>query len=111
MEEVTSLVAGDGTMTPKELVDYITATMEDVSVTVTVSDVTVEDTSIIVDFDSTSVPVRYANARLEGAILDALAQSLLDNFTEYTSVIFRAGGEAYQSENKTFDRNYIYMGR
>ncbi len=109
--EVTSLMTGDGAMTPKELVDYVTATMEDVSVTVKVLDVMTSDESIIVDFDEGSVPVRYANTRLESAILDALAQSLLDNFTEYNSVIFRAGGQAYQSENRTFDLNYIYMGR
>lgn len=109
--EVTSPLTGDGEMTPEELVAYVTATMEDVSVTVQVDGVTAEDTSIVVDFSGESVPVRYANTRLEGAILDALAQSLLDNFPEYSGVIFRAGGQAYQSENRSFERDYIYMGR
>ncbi len=109
--EVTSPLNGDGQMTPKELVDFVTATMDDVSVTVQVDSVTIEDTSIVVDFKGESVPVRYANTRLESAILDALAQSLLDNYPEYAGVIFRAGGQAYQSENRSFDLNYIYMGR
>lgn len=109
--EVTSPLTGNGEMTPQELIDYVTATMEDVAVTVKVDAVTVEDTSIIVDFQEGSVPVRYANTRLESAILDALAQSLLDNFPEYAGVVFRAGGKAYQSENRSFDLNYIYMGR
>lgn len=109
--EVTSPLTENTKMTPEELVAYVTATMEDVSVTVKVREVTTQDSSIVVDFESDSVPVCYANERLEGAILDAIAQSLLDNFTEYSSIIFRAGGAAYQSDNRSFDMNYIYMGR
>lgn len=111
MVEVTSVLTENTKMTPEELVAYVTATMEDVSVTVKVREVTTQDTSIIVDFEGDSVPVRYANERLEGAILDAIAQSLLDNFTEYGSIIFRAGGEAYRSDNRSFEMNYVYMGR
>lgn len=109
--EVTSVLTENTKMSPEELVAYVTATMEDVSVTVRVREVTTQDTSIIVDFESDSVPVCFANERLEGAILDAIAQSLLDNFPEYGSIIFRAGGAAYQSDNRSFDLNYIYMGR
>lgn len=111
VEEVTSPVTGNGELTEREFVDYVTATMEDVSVTVTVDDVTADGANVVVDFGSESVPVRFANTRLESAILDALAQSLLDNFPEYSGVVFRAGGQAYRSENRSFELNEIYMGR
>ncbi|MDE6874754.1 MAG: hypothetical protein K2P87_09905 [Lachnospiraceae bacterium] len=111
VEEVTSPITGNGEMTAQELVAYVTATMEDVSVTVTVDSVTADGANAVVDFESDSVPVRFANTRLESAILDALAQSLLDNFSEYAGVIFRAGGQAYESENRSFELNEIYMGR
>lgn len=109
--EVTSVLTGNVNMTPKELAEYVAGTMEDVSVIVELRDVTVEEENLIVDFESDSVPVCYAGSRLESAILDALSQSLLDNFSEYSGIIFRAGGAAYQSENRNFDLNYVYMGR
>ncbi len=109
--EVTSVLTGSVTMTPRELAEYVAGTMEDVSVTVSLRDVTVEEENLIVDFERDSVPVCYAGSRLESAILDALSQSLLDNFSEYSGIIFRAGGAAYQSENRNFDLNYVYMGR
>ncbi|MDE7326462.1 MAG: hypothetical protein K2N63_09315, partial [Lachnospiraceae bacterium] len=108
--EVTSVLAGSVDMGPRELAEYVAGTMGDVSVTVSIRDVTVEDTKLVVDFEEDSVPARYANSRLESAILDALSQSLLDHFTDYSGIIFRVGGKAYQSENRTFESDYVYMG-
>ncbi len=91
--EVTSVLTGSVDMTPRELAEYVAGTMGDVSVTVSISDVTVEDANLVVDFKEDSEPARYANARLESAILDALSQSLLDNFTDYSGIIFRVVGK------------------
>ena len=46
---------------------------------------------------------------VETSILDAIAQSLLDNLTDYNKVIFRIMGDSYQTDNFSFDLNHIYM--
>ena len=45
----------------------------------------------------------------EAAILDAIAQSLLDNLTDYSKVIFRVEGKAYVSGVFEMDINDVYM--
>lgn len=109
-EEMTAVLPEDTELTPEYLVNYVTETMDAVSVAVEVDSVTTSGQSVIVSFSEDTAPVCGTDAELEGEILDAIAQSILENFTEYTSVIYRVMGQAYVSENRSFSLNHVYLG-
>ena len=64
---------------------------------------------MVVNFFKNSPPVSGVTKETETAILDAVAQSLLDNLADYHKVIYRVEGEAYTSDNLTFTENYVYI--
>ena len=108
-EEMTMLLAEAAELTPEYLVDYVAQSMEDVSINVEVDSVTVSGSAVIVSFKEDTAPVRDTGADVEDAILDAIAQSILENFLEYTKVIYRVMGQGYVSENKRFGLNHVYL--
>lgn len=109
-EEMTAVLPENTELTPEYLVNYVTETMDNVFVTVKVDSVTVSGQSVIVSFKEDTIPVCNADAELEDEILDAIAQSILENFEEYTSIIYRVMGQAYISDNRSFSLNHIYLG-
>lgn len=108
-EEATAVLPAETVLTPEYLVEYVTDTMTDASVYVRVDSVTVEDKLVIVSFQEDSAPVCDTGERLEGEILDAIAQSILENLEEYSGVVFRVMDEGYCSENRSYDRNSVYL--
>ena len=109
-EETTAVLSESVELTPEYLVNYVVGTMEDVAVEVGIDSVTLEDGKVIVSFTAGKAPVCGGSAKLEEEILDAIAQSILENFPECTSVIYRLEGGAYKSENRSFELNYVYLG-
>lgn len=109
-EEATAVLAEDTTLTPEYMVDYVVKSMENVLLEIDVDAVMIENASVIVSFAENTVPVINTSAALETEILDCIAQSILENCDEYTSVIYRIMNEAYHSKNKSFDLNHIYLG-
>lgn len=109
-EETTAVLSESIELTPEYLVRYVVSTMEDVAVEIGLDSVTLEEGRVIVSFTSGKAPVCGVSAKLEEEILDAIAQSILENFSEYTSVIYRVEGAAYSSENRSFELNYVYLG-
>ncbi len=62
----------------------------------------------IVSFADEKQPIKECSAQMEQLILDAFANSILDNVNDCTGVIFRCDGDAYKSENLSFERNEMY---
>ncbi len=108
-EEATAVLASDTVLTPEYIVDYVADSMLDTAVVIRIDSVTVEEERIIVSFMDDSMPVCDTKEGLEGEILDAIAQSLLENLEEYSAVVFRVMGEGYTSENRSYDKNYVYL--
>lgn len=75
---------------------------------VEVSECTKEGTTAIVSFSADSQPVCECSKKMEKLILDAFANSLLDNVPDCDGVIFRCEGKAYKSENRSFGKNEMY---
>ncbi|MBQ9120286.1 MAG: hypothetical protein IJY09_09590 [Lachnospiraceae bacterium] len=108
-EEATAVLAADTVLTPEYLARYVADSMEDASVTVEIDSVSVEKELVVVSFAEDSMPVCDTKAELEGEILDAIAQSILENLEEYTGVIFRVLDGHYISENRSYDKNSVYL--
>jgi hypothetical protein len=91
-------------------VEKVVESMADETFMIGIDDVDEEGDAIIVSFLDNQPPVMNVGSSVEGEILDAIAQSLLDNLEgEYEKVIFRVMGKAYSSGHFEFGINQVYM--
>ena len=104
-------VSEDAEITAELLVQLVISDIADKSYVIEVNEVLMEDSYAVVDFSSSTPPVVNVGAETEGTILDAIAFSLLDNLSECKGIIFREDGQAYVSENFSFEKNEIYLSR
>ncbi len=109
VESVSAVVNEDTEITPELIVDMVTASLAERLIDVRIDKVTTEKDTVIVSFDSDTPPVVQVNLTVETTILDAIAQSLVDNLPEYPKVIFRVKGKEYKSDNLTFGLNDVYL--
>lgn len=108
-EAVSTVVNSDYADQPNELMILVADSLEDAGYEIGINSVSLDGDNVIVDFMSDMCPVTDLTEQEEKAVLDSIAQSLLDNFLQQNGVIFRVMGEAYQSENFSFGLNYVYM--
>lgn len=107
---VIAMVPSDTEITPELIVDKVVESMEDESFTIGIDSVTTSDDMVIVSFTGDQPPVRNVGSSVEGGILDAIAQSLLDNLSDtYHKVVFRVMDGPYASGHYEFDINHVYM--
>ncbi|MDF2906661.1 MAG: hypothetical protein K0R34_1982 [Herbinix sp.] len=109
IEAVTALVPADAEITPDLIVEKVVESMVDRSIEVGIDSVTLEGDAVIVSFYKDAAPLSEMGSGYEGAILDAIAQSLIDNLEEYNKVIYRAEGEAYVSGHNELGINEVYL--
>lgn len=98
-------------VTAKSIVDEVVSAMKDEAFFVGINDVIPQGDTVIVDFKSTTPPVTDVGASVEGTILDVIAQSIIDNLSQYSKVIFRIEGMAYQTGHIEMGYDEIYMER
>ncbi|MDD5936621.1 MAG: hypothetical protein PUC65_13845 [Clostridiales bacterium] len=106
---ITAMVDGEEKITPQIIVDKVVEAMGDVAVTIGIDSVTTKDSAVIVSFQEDQPPVTDVDSSIEKEILDAIAQSLIDNLPEYNKVIYRVMGKAYTSDHITMGLDEIYM--
>jgi hypothetical protein len=109
IEAVTALVPADVMITPELIVEKVVESMVDRSIEVGIESVTIDGDAVIVSFYKEKAPLSEMGSGYEGAILDAIAQSLIDNLEDYNKVIYRAEGEAYVSGHFEFELNDVYL--
>lgn len=110
VEVYPALISEDTDLTPELIVDMVTDALADSSIIVDIDKVTEKDDTVIVSFKSGNPPVEGVGSGTETAILDAYAQSLVDNFKDkYPKVIFQLDGKAYSSGHYLFKLDEVYL--
>jgi cytoskeletal protein RodZ len=109
IEAEIALVPADTNITPDLIVDKVVESMADRSIEVGIEEVSYEGDAVIVSFYKDKAPLSEMGSVYEAAILDAIAQSLIDNLKDYKKVIYRAEGKAYISGHFEFELNDIYL--
>ncbi len=109
VESVVALVPADSENTPQLIIDQVTDSLADNLVEIGVDEVTTQKDTVIVSFKSDQPPLTNVGSALEKTILDAVAQSLVDNLKEYPKVIFRVEGKPYSSGHYSFGLDQIYL--
>lgn len=108
-EAVSAVVQSDFADDPNELIMLICDSLEDVGYEIGIKSAELDGDNVVVDFYSGTCPVAGLTEAEEKAVLDAIAQSLLDNLVGQNGVVFQVMGEAYESENFSFGQYYVYM--
>lgn len=98
-------------VTPEAIVEEVVSAMRDEAFYIGVNDVILEDKMVIVDFKADTPPVIDVGASVEGMILDAFGQSILDNLPDCTGVIFRIEGKAYETGHIEMGIDEVYIRR
>lgn len=109
VESAVALVPADSEITPELIIDQVTDSLADSLVEIGVDTVTTKKDAVIVSFKSDQPPLTNVGGGLEKSILDAVAQSLVDNLKDYPKVIFRVEGQAYSSKNYSFGLDQVYL--
>ena len=107
---VTALVSEE-TITEQIVADAVVEALEGSLIYVKVNHVSYKNSVVTVDFDATSPPVSQVGASIEGLILDAFGQSLLDNVPGCKGISFTVDGGMYSSGHFEFAPDEIYMRR
>lgn len=110
-EAVTALVYVESELTPELIMEQVIAAMEDDRFYIEIDSITTEGKNIIVSFCAESTPVCNVGASVEGVILDAIGQSLLDNLPDYSGIIYRVEGEAYNSGHLEIGIDEVFISR
>lgn len=108
---VSVLVVAEKVITEDVVTEAVADALADNAIYVKVNHVTRDNDRIIVDFSADSPPVSQVGAGIEGLILDAFGQSLLDNVFGCNSVSFSVDGKDYASGHLEFSKDEIYMRR
>ena len=108
---VTALVVEEEEITEQVVTTAVAEALADNAIYVSVNSVTRKDDIVIVDFDAASPPVSQVGAGIEGLILDAFGQSLLDNISGCKGVSYTVDGGRYSSGHFELEEDDIYMRR
>ncbi|MFT4144064.1 MAG: GerMN domain-containing protein [Mobilitalea sp.] len=107
----TVRIPQDVEITPELIVNNVVESLLDQSIVVGIKDVTTRDDIVIVNFDKEKTPFNNnLGSEYETSVLDAIAQSLIDNLTNYKKVIFRVDDKAYESGVNEFGIDDVYLG-
>lgn len=110
-EAVTVLVTPDDELTPEFIVEQVIDAMEDEGFYIGVNDIIIDGQSVRIDFKSDAAPVIDVGASVEGSIIDILAQSILDNLSQYNKIYISIEGGPYYTGHIDFELDEVYLGR
>jgi len=109
IEPDIALIPEGNAITPELIVTTAVESMADQSLKVGIEKVSTEGDAVIVSFYSDQPPLMDVGGGIETAILNALAQSLLDNLDDYSKVIYRVEGNAYSSDHIELGVDEVYL--
>jgi len=110
-EAAIALIPKGSEITPELIVNTVVESMADKTLMIGIDSVETKDDAIIVSFSADKPPVQDVGAGgLEGFILDAIAQSLLENLDNYSKVIYRIEGGAYVTDHIELGIDEVYLG-
>lgn len=107
----TAYVPAESALTPEQLMEFIIDSMADYFIIVDYDSVELDGKVMTVSLTEEIENIAEENETLETAILDAIAQSMLDNIADCSSVSFNIMGGPYHTVNRQFETGYIYMDK
>ncbi|WP_167956689.1 GerMN domain-containing protein [Anaerosporobacter faecicola] len=108
-EDAIAYISGDTEVTAELIVGEVIKAFEANAYEVEVESVSQDGDTVVVNFMKGSAPVTGVGASVEGATLECISYSLLDNLPTCKKVVFRVDGEAYVSGHIEMEINEPYI--
>lgn len=111
LEDVKAVVSYEGELTPEIVVNAVADSFYEHGIELGIDHVETEEDMVIVSFtgeEKGKAPLCNTGSGVEGVILDAVSQSLLDNIDSCKEVVFRIEDRAYESGVFAFDYDQAY---
>lgn len=108
---VTALVTKGQEVNEQIVAETVADALADSAFYVEVNQVFVQNGRVTVDFDSAAPPAAKVSRELEELILDAFAQSMIDNIADCNEVSFWTDGKPYKSSHITMEEDSVYLRR
>lgn len=111
-QAITVLAADKKELTPEFIIEQVVVAMEDEGFFLGINDIVLVGTDgVRIDFQSDAVPVVNVDASVEGFIIDCLAQSILDNLSQYKKIYISIEGGPYRNGHLERELDEVYLGR
>lgn len=111
IDTAENLVEENIIVTPELIVDFCLNSFTDEEIELEVSHIKTVDGICTIDFDDSIKAVAEEAGKTEDSILNALAQSVLDNCEEVDKVTFTINGGGYITANRTINLGEAYLSR
>ncbi len=112
LEPVTVLVPQGNEITPELIVEKVVESLADQAIEIGIDyPVTTEGDAVVVSFQKDQAPYTNMGPEYEEDILNAFAQSLIDNLDTIKKVIFRIDGKAYTGGAFEYKIDEPYMSK
>lgn len=99
----------DGKITAESIVQEVSNSFKERGINISIRKTIEEDNTVTVDFEGDMPPSALVGSTEEGAILDCISMSLIDNLPECENVIFHVDGDAYKGGHYSFDIDEPYL--
>lgn len=107
-EAYVARIPEDSEVTAELVVNTVVDSLKEHGLNVGIDSISQEGEAVIVSFEPDKAPLTDVGAGVEATILDCISQSLLDNVSDCKKVIFRSGGNAYESGHMVFEIDEPY---
>lgn len=107
--ETYVLLAKETDINSRIVTDNVVESLSDISLDVKICGVTEANGRVVVDFASDCPPAKDVSMNVEELILDAIAQSILDNISDSVEVGFTMEGNDYRSDNLHLEKTEAYL--
>lgn len=111
IEVQKAVVSGSTGVTPEYVLSLISGSMEEIGIEVEYNSAEFMNAAIYIDFNGSSTFLSGVDKMIETNILDASAQSILDNFPGCSNIVFSIDGGPYVTENYSMADDFVYMER
>lgn len=114
VEDSVAYISADEEISVRVVADAVIEGFDDYGIDVRINDAVVENGNAVVDFkkyeDGQGI-FKEPTKKVEETVLNCISYSILDNIPEVQGIIFRIDGQAYQTDNFSFEENQVYDKR
>lgn len=114
VEDSVVYIPADEEISVRLVADAVIAGFDNYGIEVRLNDAVEENGNAVVDFkknEDGSGIFGETTKKVEETALNCISYSILDNIPEVQGIIFRIDGQAYKTENFSFEENYVYDTR
>lgn len=114
VEDSVAYIPADKEISVRVVADAVIYGFDNYGIEIRINDAFVENDNAVVDFkkygDGPGI-FKELTKQVEETLLNCISYSILDNIPEVQGIIFRIDGQAYKTENFSFEENQVYDKR